>query len=170
MCALPHPWQILDPDGPFPDGLMLTPERQISSVGGAVYHAIRKSSQGFRDFGEAYFSLVDAGSAKDWKRHSRMTLNLVVPLGAVAFMLGRDLETSPAQGLYCAVLGTSHYFRLTVGPGWFMTFAGLGPHQSIVMNIADFEHDDAESVRLPPGAGPALPDLSEVAFVAGLAP
>ena len=155
----------------MPEGLRLAAEKQLPSAGGAVVHAIRQDSAGFSGFAEAYFSLVDEGAAKDWKRHERMTLNLVVPVGSVAFMLGRDLDRgAPPEHLHYVVLGPRRYLRLTVAPGWFMSFAGLGPGQSLVMNVADLQHDPAESLRLALGEGPALPDLQHLARQAGVLP
>src|SRR5690606_35757757 len=130
--AMPITWTPLAGIVALPPGLVLTPEKQIPTIGGAVFHAIKQTSTGFRGFGEAYFSIVDAGSFRDWKRHSRMTLNLVVPVGRVAFFLARR-DGSSWNDCYYAVLGPDNYARLTVAPHWFMTFAGLGPGSSVLM-------------------------------------
>jgi dTDP-4-dehydrorhamnose 3,5-epimerase len=144
-----------------PPGLMLTAERQIPTAGGAVFHAIKQTSAGFGGFGEAYFSMVDEGSLRDWKCHTRMTLNLVVPVGRIAFFLARRDGMSWSRFHY-TVLGPKNYSRLTVSPGWFMTFAGLGPGSSVLMNVADMMHDPGEAERLDAGSGPKVPALDQL--------
>ena len=67
--------------------ICVTPLKRISVTGGDVLHAMKKSDPGYVDFGEAYFSLVEFGTIKAWKRHLQMTLNLVVPIGEVQFVL-----------------------------------------------------------------------------------
>ena len=154
-------WQPLARLASPPDGLLLSPERQIPTVGGAVFHAIKQTSQGFTGFGEAYFSLVDAGSVREWKRHTRMTLNLVVPVGRIAFLLARR-DGERWSDFHYAVLGPASYSRLTVSPHWYMTFVGLGPAQSILMNVADLAHDPEEAERLPAGVGPQVPGIEQL--------
>jgi len=34
---------------------------------GPVYKAVRKNDDGFKKFGEAYFSFIDQGKIKGWK-------------------------------------------------------------------------------------------------------
>lgn len=159
--ASPISWIPLAETEAPPPGLLLTAERQIPTAGGAVFHAIKHSSPGFTGFGEAYFSMIDAGSLRDWKRHSRMTLNLVVPVGRIAFLLAKRDGQSWGSFHY-VVLGSASYARLTVSPHWFMTFAGLGPGPSVLMNVADMVHDPDEAERLDAGAGPKVPTLEQL--------
>ena len=67
------------------------PQQQISNAGGDVWHALKSAEDSFIGFGEAYFSWVDPGSIKAWKKHLDMTINLIVPIGMVRFM-GYELE------------------------------------------------------------------------------
>ena len=74
------------------DGVLITTLDIIDTSGGNVMHAIKKTSAGYSGFGEAYFSKIDYRSIKAWKRHNIMTLNLIVPVGEVKFVLydGKD--------------------------------------------------------------------------------
>ena len=76
------------------DGVYLTQLKDIGTNGGSVLHAMKKSDDGFRGFGEAYFSVVDYGIVRGWKRHREMTLNLVVPVGEIKFVLIDDGQSS----------------------------------------------------------------------------
>ncbi|MBF0439526.1 MAG: dTDP-4-dehydrorhamnose 3,5-epimerase, partial [Magnetococcales bacterium] len=44
-------------------------------------------------------------------------------------------------------VGESRYVRLTVPPGIWFGFQGRATHSSLLMNIADIEHDSAEVLR-----------------------
>ena len=68
------------------DDIIVTPLKRIPTDGGDVMHALKFSDNGFKGFGEVYFSWIEQGIIKAWKRHQRMTLNLVVPLGEVRFV------------------------------------------------------------------------------------
>ena len=89
------------------EGVLLTPLMKISHSKGDVYHAMKKSDNGYAGFGEAYFSMVKQGEIKGWNRHKRMTLNLIVPIGKVVFVLYDDREKSKSKGNFLSVILTS---------------------------------------------------------------
>jgi dTDP-4-dehydrorhamnose 3,5-epimerase len=125
------------------DGVILTPLKQIEHPLGSVYHAIKKSDNGFRSFGEAYFSTIKQGCIKGWKKHTEMTLNLIVPMGEVKFVIyNEDLEE-----FYSVQLSQKNYQRLTVSPGLWVAFEGLGD-ANIVLNVASIEHNSGESINV----------------------
>ena len=130
------------------EGLILTPLKQIYHPKGDVFHAMRKSDMGFTGFGEAYFSTIHAGDIKPWKKHLRMTLNLIVPVGKIRFVLYDDRALSPTLGEKMSVeAGLENYQRLTVPPGVWMAFEGLGEGLNLLLNVADMEHDPDEVER-----------------------
>ncbi len=126
------------------DGVILTPLKVIGVSGGDVLHAMKNKDIGFIDFGEAYFSEVEPGRVKAWKRHTKMTLNLVVPIGAIKFVLfdGRidDNETQFQE----MVLSRDNYMRLTVPPMVWVGFQGMSEYNSLLLNISDIPHDSNE--------------------------
>ena len=69
------------------DGVTLTPLKIIPHPSGDVLHGIKSSEASFAGFGEAYFSTINQGDIKGWKKHSKMTLNLVVPKGEIQFVI-----------------------------------------------------------------------------------
>lgn len=127
------------------DGVFTTPLKIIESPGGAVMHALKKGDAGFIDFGEVYFSQVKHGAVKAWKRHRRMTLNLVVPVGKVRIVLFDDRQDSPSLGGYQEfILSVDNYNRLTVPPMLWFGFQGLKKGNSTLLNLADLVHDPNE--------------------------
>ena len=125
----------------------LTPLKQILNPNGDIFHALKRSEESFVNFGEAYFSFVKQGHIKGWKKHTLMTLNLVVPLGEIKFVLFNENAVTGAYQEY--TLGAnSNYARLTIPPGFFMAFKGLSEHNCL-LNIASIEHDASEAVNKP---------------------
>ncbi len=133
------------------EGVTLHPLKQIPNPKGDLYHALRSFDEGYVGFGEAYFTQIHHGEAKGWKRHNRMTLNLVVVMGAVKFVIYDDREGSPTRGQFEEVTlsPTDNYQRLTLAPGLWMAFYGAAEGTSMLMDIIPEPHDDAESDRLP---------------------
>ena len=124
-------------------GVLITPLDVINAPGGSVMHAMKESSAGYEGFGEAYFSQVNNGAIKAWKRHKEMTLNLVVPIGKIRFVLfdDRNAINKKFQEL---VISRDNYCRLTVAPMIWMGFQGLSDSGSILLNIANIEHNPRE--------------------------
>jgi len=127
-------------------GVITTPLNIINTPGGEVMHAMKESSEGYAGFGEAYFSQVNNGFIKAWKRHQEMTLNLVVPLGRVRFVLfdDRNAVSNQFQEL---VISADDYYRLTVPPMIWVGFQGLSDGGSMLLNIANIEHNPDEVDR-----------------------
>ena len=119
----------------------------IDTPGGNVIHGMRKTSSGYAGFGEAYFSKVDKDAIKAWKRHQKMTLNLVVPIGKIKFVLFDDREKLKTN-FQEIIISNSNFCRLTVPPMIWVGFQGLSSEESMLLNIANLEHDPCEVDRL----------------------
>ena len=131
------------------NGVTTTPLSIINTQGGDVFHAMKASDRGYSGFGEAYFSTIEPKSIKGWKRHTEMILNLVVPIGSVRFILYDDRENQDHINQFQEVILSiaDGYARLTVPPMIWVGFQGLGPHASLVLNIANIEHSSEEIDR-----------------------
>ena len=124
------------------DKIVVTPLKRISVIGGDVLHGIKRNDSGYVDFGEAYFSLIDLGAIKGWKRHLRMTLNFVVPIGAIQFVF-----IDEAGNIRKELVSPTRYVRLTIPPCIWFGFKGLATPKSLLMNVADIPHDPDEIER-----------------------
>ena len=136
--------------------VLLTTLDTRESAGGDVWHGMKRTDRGYVGFGEAYFSTINPRAVKPWKRHLRMTLNLIVPVGQIRFVLFDGREESPTSGSFQSVrLSREHnYQRLTVPPKIWVAFQGMGEPVNILLNIADLEHDPHEVERLELDAFP----------------
>ena len=132
------------------EGVVVTPLAIVDVKGGDVLHAMKTVDEGFSGFGEAYFSKVNYGAVKGWKRHRQMTLNLIVPQGKVRFVLFDDRASSLTNGHYQdIVLSLDQYQRLTVPPLVWGAFQGLAEPDSLLLNIASIPHDPTEADQKP---------------------
>ena len=76
------------------ENIIVTKLDQIEVDGGNVMHAMKSTDPGFINFGEAYFSKIGYNKIKAWKRHKKMTLNLVVPYGKIEFVFIENINSS----------------------------------------------------------------------------
>ena len=145
-------------DGKGIDGVLLTHLKKFSHPKGDIFHGMKRSDQGFVEFGEAYFTIVKFGEIKGWNKHKRMTLNLCVPVGKVFFVLYDDREKSKTRGSFLPVeISVDDYRRLTVPPSVWLAFMGMGDDTiNLILNVADMEHDPDEIEHLDP-FDPSIP-------------
>lgn len=133
------------------EGVQLTPLKQIYHPQGDVFHGMKKSDPGCMGFGEAYFSTIHYGSIKAWKKHIEMTLNFVVPVGEIRFVLYDDREDSQTKGCFDdIILSKDNYSRLTIPPKVWVAFEGKAQGLNLLLNIADLEHSPNEIERKSP--------------------
>jgi dTDP-4-dehydrorhamnose 3,5-epimerase len=118
----------------------------IDTPGGNVMHGMKETSTGYVGFGEAYFSQVNKGVIKAWKRHKIMTLNLIVPVGKIRFVLFDDRGVTSNQ-FQEVIVSKDNYCRLTVPPMIWVGFQSLSNDRSILLNIANVEHNFNEVDR-----------------------
>ena len=131
--------------------IVVTPLKHIKVEGGDVLHALKNSDSSFNGFGEAYFSWINNGSVKAWKCHTKMTMNIIVPVGKVRFVF--HLEGT--KEFRVEEIGDNRYIRLTIPPGIWFGFQGISSRQSLVLNIANILHNPNEIKRL---------NLSEISY------
>lgn len=125
------------------DGVVLTPLKQIYNSKGDIFHAMKKSDNGFNGFGEAYFSTIHKDDIKGWKKHTKMTLNLVVPMGEIEFVIYNE----ESKDFFSVKLSQNNYQRLTVKPNMWMAFMGIGEN-NMLLNLASIEHDSNEAINI----------------------
>ena len=127
--------------------ILLTPLARIEVKGGDVLHAIKMGDRGYDAFGEAYFSWINPGVIKAWKRHLRMTMNLMVPVGCVKFVF---VDQSNGEFIVDRVetVGAGNYVRVTVEPGIWFGFQGISDAPSLILNVSNIPHDPQEVERL----------------------
>lgn len=125
------------------DGVILTPLKQIYNPKGDIFHAMKSSDNGFAGFGEAYFSTINQNEIKGWKKHTKMTLNLVVPIGEIEFVIYNERN----KEFFNVKLSKNNYQRLSVSPNLWMAFKGIEKY-NMLLNLASIEHDPNEALNI----------------------
>ena len=129
-------------------GMIKTNLKTIEADSGSVFHGLKKTDEGFKEFGEVYFSTVLKNAVKAWKLHKCMTLNLIVPIGSVLFCFMDVRKKSKTFNKTCRIiLSQQPYFRLTVPPGIWFGFKGLSDGLNLICNVADIAHEPNEIKR-----------------------
>ena len=132
------------------DGVIISPLKKIHHPKGDIFHAIKKSDVGFFGFGDAYFSTVNQGDIKGWKKHKEMILNLVVPVGEIEFVVYNE----NTKIFFNTKISQNNYQRLTVKAGLWVAFKGIGEY-NITLNLSNIEHNPNEAVNI---------DLNEINY------
>ena len=125
--------------------IIIKPLKKFNLEEGDVLHALKSTDKEFSGFGEAYFSSIKTQKIKAWKRHLKMTMNLVVPVGNVQFNFYDDQKDI----LINTIIGEKNYSRITVPPMIWFGFKGLSSSTSYILNISDINHDPLEVERKP---------------------
>ena len=132
------------------DGVIISPLKKIHHPKGDIFHAIKKSDVGFFGFGEAYFSTVNQGDIKGWKKHKEMILNLVVPVGEIEFVVYNE----NTKNFFNTKISQNNYQRLTVKAGLWVAFKGIGEY-NVTLNLSNIEHNPNEAINI---------DLNEINY------
>ncbi|WP_455592384.1 dTDP-4-dehydrorhamnose 3,5-epimerase family protein [Bacteroides sp.] len=134
------------------EGVFITPLKQIFHPKGDIFHALKNTESSFYGFGEAYFSTIRPLMVKAWKRHFKMTLNLICIKGEICFVLydGRKESRSYGQFMEVTLSPSKNYCRLTVPPNVWMGFKGMDEMgDSLLLNVANIPHDPTEQENIP---------------------
>ena len=133
------------------DGIIITPLRQIPDERGKIMHMLRCDEPQFERFGEVYFSMVYPGAIKAWHLHTKMTLNYAVVSGMIKLVLYDPRPSSRTKGEVQEIfMGEQNYVRVTIPPGIYNGFKGIGVTPALVANCATTPHDPSEIQRLDP--------------------
>ena len=114
------------------DDIKVTKLKKIYNINGDVMHVLKSNEIDFLNFGEAYFSIIHQDVVKAWKKHMKMNMNIVVPIGKIKY---RE-----------EVIGSENYNRLTIPSDVWFGFKGLDK-QNLLLNISDILHDPYEVER-----------------------
>lgn len=131
-------------------GINIYSLKQISVEKGDVWHGLKQSDQGFNGFGEVYFSNINPGQIKGWKKHLKTTLNLIVLKGVIEFVFYDDREDSATLGEFFSIVASEfadNYIRINVSPGIWMAFRCKSGETALLMDIINQPHSDNESLR-----------------------
>jgi dTDP-4-dehydrorhamnose 3,5-epimerase len=129
------------------DGVIVQELKQIADERGKVMHMLKCDSPLFEKFGEIYFSVVNPGVVKAWKRHKRMTQNLAVPTGMIKLALYDNRDGTASYGRTEVLeIGEDNYCIVKIPPVVWYGFQCISSTSALIANCSDIPHypDEAE--------------------------
>ena len=116
---------------------------------GNLFKGLSKIDNNFKRFGEIYFTYILKDKIKCWKLHKKMTLNLIVLIGKVKFVIAKnkskDLEKLKFDEI---ILSENKKQIITIYPGFWFGFQGIKYKKSLITNIANILHNYREVNKL----------------------
>src|SRR3972149_9608820 len=133
------------------EGVIIEPLKQIVDERGKVMHMLRVDSSLFTQFGEIYFSVVNPGVVKAWKKHLRMTQHLAVPIGNIRLVVYDDRKDLISYGKTEIIeIGEDNYCLIKIPPFVWYGFKGISSIPSLIANCTDMPYDPNEVQHLEP--------------------
>ena len=131
------------------EGVVVEPLKQIIDERGKVLHMLRADSPLFTRFGEIYFSVVNPGVVKAWKRHFEMTQHFVVPVGMIRLVIydNRDFSSTNKK-IESLEIGENNYCLVKIPPLLWYGFQGISSLPALIANCTDMTHNPNEVERL----------------------
>ena len=131
------------------EGILVKPLKVFVDERGKVMHMVRQDADFFKQFGEVYFSLVNPGVVKGWKKHLRMTQHLAVPVGNIKLVLYDERKDSPTHSQIQEIsIGIDNYQLVRIPALVWYGFSSVGSDYALVANCTDLPHDPNESISI----------------------
>lgn len=131
------------------EDVIVEPLKIFSDSRGKVLHMLRKDASFFKQFGEVYFSLVNPGVIKGWKKHLKITQHFAVPIGNIKLVLYDSRDDSSTKGkIQEIIIGVDNYKLVKIPPLICYSFKALFSKPALVANCTDLPYDPAESINI----------------------
>src|SRR5689334_19159543 len=108
------------------EGVVVEPLKVFTDERGELRHMLRSDSPLFKKFGEVYFSFVNPGFIKGWKKHQKMTQHFTVPVGNLKLVLYDDRAKSSTHGKVQELeIGIKNYQIVSIPPQVWYAFTPI---------------------------------------------
>ena len=116
----------------------------IKTSSGSIMHALKSNERDYKGFGEIYFSQVNSGEIRGWKKHKIMHSNLIVPYGKMKIVTYDGIEFKEHT------LSKKNYIRLSIPAKIIYGFQCISETFALLVNIASIPHDinEVEEIKL----------------------
>lgn len=112
---------------------------------GAVYKIMASTAvEQPLNIAEVYYSEVNYGVIKGWKKHKRMKMHLSAASGLI-HIVTYDPKTTEKISFD---LSLKNHQVVTIEPGIWVAFRGYG-EKNVLLNLASIPHDPLETLSLP---------------------
>ena len=113
----------------------------VKNENGIILKILNSKQSNLKFYKDAYFSFVKFNKIKGWKKHKRMTMTLMVPVGKVKFVFFiKDKFKS-------IIISENKFLKIIVPPNIWFAFKGISKGKNVVFNLANLKHNDKEILR-----------------------
>lgn len=120
--------------------------KKLSIIGnnkGDVLKGFLKSENRDIDIKEVYFSEINPNEIKAWKKHKKMTSNLIAVKGEIKIVIQKKDKSFITE-----IISKKNYKMVSIPPNFWFGFKCTGSEVGMLVNISNEEHDDLESDQL----------------------
>ena len=113
----------------------------VKNINGIILKILNNKQSNLKYYKDAYFSFVKFNKIKGWKKHTRMTMTLVVPVGKVKFVFYDENKFKSI------IIGDNRFYKIIVPPKIWFAFKGISKSKNVIFDLANVKHNDKEVVR-----------------------
>lgn len=134
------------------EGVVVRDLKPIPDERGVLMELLRSDDPVFRKFGQAYMTTARFNAVKAWHYHKTQWDNFSSIVGEVKLVLYDDREGSKTRGeVNEFFLGPHSPKRVTIPPGVWHGFKGIGDGQAVMINVPTelYDYKTPDEVRRP---------------------
>ena len=115
----------------------------INNKKGDILKGFLKSDNKTINVKEVYFSEINPKQIKAWKKHNKMTSNLIAVKGEIKIVVQKKDKSFVTE-----IISKKNYKMISIPPNFWFGFQCISTEAGMLVNISNEEHDDLESDRL----------------------
>ena len=115
----------------------------INNKKGDILKGFLKSDNKTINVKEVYFSEINPKQIKAWKKHNKMTSNLIAVKGEIKIVVQKKDKSFVTE-----IISKKNYKMISIPPNFWFGFQCISTEAGMLANISNEEHDDLESDRL----------------------
>ena len=118
-------------------------KKVIFNPKGNIMKYMNQNDKHFVKFGEIYFTWIKKNYLKGWKFHTKMHMNLTVPVGKIRCIFYD--KKSNKKNIFN--LSEKNFGTLYVPPKIWFAFQNLDKKNSLLVNFSSIIHDKNETIN-----------------------
>tara|TARA_Y100000996_G_scaffold377533_1_gene329657 strand:- start:199 stop:609 length:411 start_codon:yes stop_codon:yes gene_type:complete len=115
----------------------------IKNKKGDILKGFLKSDNKTINVKEVYFSEINPKQIKAWKKHNKMTSNLIAVKGEIKIVIQKKDKSFVTE-----IISKKNYKMISIPPNYWFGFQCISTEAGMLVNISNEEHDDLESDQL----------------------
>tara|TARA_S200000501_G_scaffold151000_1_gene142439 strand:+ start:483 stop:893 length:411 start_codon:yes stop_codon:yes gene_type:complete len=115
----------------------------INNKKGDILKGFLKSDNKTINVKEVYFSEINPKQIKAWKKHNKMTSNLIAVKGEIKIVIQKKDKSFVTE-----IISKKNYKMISIPPNFWFGFQCISTEAGMLVNISNEEHDDLESDQL----------------------